>query len=390
MEAIKILFAGDFCIRGLGCNMLYDEKIKEITDVISKKTSEYDYSIVNVETVFTDVLSPTKKSGPNLSSPLKTLDLLKGMKFTIGALANNHTCDQGDETGLISKKSVEDLGMLTMGYGKNLAEAQKAIRVEKNGVKISFLNFAENEFVAATNTTPGFAPIDYFENSKLVNDEKKTSDYVFVMLHAGNEHCPFPRKGVIKLSHTLIEAGADGVIIAHPHCPQGLEYYKGKPIAYSMSNFFMSRDAKDFSRWNTGYMADLSINPDKSITITPIPYEFDSHCDRFSFMEGERKDIFLKYLDELSSIITDTDEDEYQKLLYAWSIMYMREYTAFIEEHSKDTSFDGEYMLYIKNAFSCESHNEVMTNYFKVHTTGKLNDFDKYIEKIENWQKLPF
>ena len=31
-----------------------------------------------------------------------------------------------------------------------------------------------------------------------------------------------------------------------------------------------------------------------------------------------------------------------------------------------------------------------MTNYFKVHTTGKLNDFDKYIEKIQKWQQLPF
>ena len=138
METIKILFAGDFCIRGLGCNMLYDEKIKEITDVISKKTTLYDYSVVNVETVFTDVLAPTKKSGPNLSSPLKALELLKGMNFTIGALANNHTCDQGDEIGLASKKLIEDSGMLTMGYGKNLSEAQKAIRVEKNGIKISF------------------------------------------------------------------------------------------------------------------------------------------------------------------------------------------------------------------------------------------------------------
>ena len=390
MEQIKILFDGDFCIRGLGCNMLYDEKIKEITEVISEKTSQYDYSVVNVETVFTDVLAPTKKSGPNLSSPLKALDLLNGMNFTIGALANNHTCDQGDEIGLISKKRIEDLGMLTMGYGKNLAEAQKAIRVEKNGIKISFLNFAENEFVAATSTTPGFAPIDYFENSKLVAEEKKISDYVFVMLHAGNEFCPFPRKGVIKLSHTLIEAGADGVIIAHPHCPQGIEYYKDKPIAYSMSNFFMSRDKGGFSLWNTGYMVDLSINSDKTVTIKPIPYEFESYCNYFKFMEGDRKDIFLKYLDELSAIITNTDEDEYQNLLYAWSIMYMNEYIPFLEKHSVDKSFDGEFMLYIKNAFSCESHNEVMTNYFKVHTTGKLNDFDKYIDKIQKWQELPF
>lgn len=390
MKPIKILFGGDFCIRGTAVNILNDEKIKEISANITPVTSKYDISLVNVETVFTDTLSPTKKSGPNLSSPLKALDLLKSFGFTIGAMANNHVCDQGYEIGLRSKKLIENIGMKTMGYGENLTEAQKPVRIEKDGTSISFLNFAENEFVAATSSTPGFAPIDYFENARLVNEEKKKSDFVFVMLHAGNEYCPFPRNGVKKLCHTLIESGADGIVTAHPHCPQGFEYYKDKPIVYSTGNFFMSKEFNDYSRWNTGYMVDLTINADKSISIIPIPYEFDSHCDYFRLMEGERKDIFLKYLNTLSDIITKTREDEYQKLLYAWSIMYMNDYKAFIDEHKADTSFDGEYMLFIKNAFSCESHNEVMTNYFKLLTENKLNDFDEYISQIKLWQTLPF
>ena len=34
-----------------------------------------------------------------------------------------------------------------------------------------------------------------------------------------------------------IDAGADLVIGSHPHVLQGLEYYKGRPIVYSLGNF---------------------------------------------------------------------------------------------------------------------------------------------------------
>ena len=39
-------------------------------------------------------------------------------------------------------------------------------------------------------------------------------------------------------AHEYIDAGADIVIGAHPHILQGLEYYHGKPIVYSLGNFW--------------------------------------------------------------------------------------------------------------------------------------------------------
>lgn len=390
MEKLKILFAGDFCIRGNAVENLDKETIEKNSAPVRTATSNRDISVVNVETVFTDVLSPAEKSGPALSSPLSALDYLKSYGFTIGAMANNHVCDQGYEKGLLSKQSVQDCGMLTMGYGKNLCEAKQPIRIEKKGMKISFLNYAENEFTAATPSKPGFAPINFYENAVQVREEKATSDFVFVMLHAGNEHCPIPRKGVKDFCRALIDAGADGVIISHPHCPQGISYYKEKPIVYSMGNFFMSDRDEGFSRWNTGYMADITINDDSSVTAVPVPYEFASDCSSFSFMEGERKELFLKYLDTLSKAAEIADEEEYQNLMYAWSIMYMEDMSGFIDSVKDDRTFNGEYMLFIKNAFSCESHREVMKNYFTVLTTGQLENFEEYKEKIKALQKLPF
>ena len=42
----------------------------------------------------------------------------------------------------------------------------------------------------------------------------------------------------IEGAHAYIDAGADAVIGAHPHILQGIEYYKGKPILYSLGNFW--------------------------------------------------------------------------------------------------------------------------------------------------------
>ena len=291
---------------------------------------------------------------------------------------------------MYAMECIKNIGISTMGYGKNLSEAKKALKIEKNGISISFLNFAENEFYPAGISSPGFSPIDYFENPRQVRREKENSDFVFVFLHAGNEHCPFPRDGIKKFCHTLVDSGADGVIISHPHCPQGFEYYNAKPIAYSTGNFFMSNFSDKISRWNIGYMADITIKEDKSIILSPVPYEFTPSCDSFRFLTGSKKDSFIKYLNSLSKIITETPQEEYQNLLYAWSIMYMRTMADFIENAKADALFNGEYMLFIKNAFSCESHSEVMKNYFTALTQNRLESFEKYIKKIETLQEMPF
>jgi len=43
----------------------------------------------------------------------------------------------------------------------------------------------------------------------------------------------------------LIDAGADLVIGSHPHVVQGLEFYKGKLIAYSLGNLVFTNSFKE-------------------------------------------------------------------------------------------------------------------------------------------------
>lgn len=62
---------------------------------------------------------------------------------------------------------------------------------------------------------------------------------VYCMMHWNYdlEHLPFPMHR--KVAQLLIDNGADAVVGSHSHCPQGAEFYKGKPVLYGMGNFYL-------------------------------------------------------------------------------------------------------------------------------------------------------
>lgn len=70
----------------------------------------------------------------------------------------------------------------------------------------------------------------------------KTTDMVVVQLHAGFQFQPAPSGGVRLMAHAAVDAGAALVICHHPHVLQGVEWYKGKLIIYSLGNFIFDQD----------------------------------------------------------------------------------------------------------------------------------------------------
>ncbi|MBR1629707.1 MAG: CapA family protein, partial [Lachnospiraceae bacterium] len=70
-----------------------------------------------------------------------------------------------------------------------------------------------------------------------VKEAKGQCDVLFVMLHWGFESKTRPETYESGLGHSLIDAGADAVIGTHPHSLQGIEYYNGKPIFFSLGDF---------------------------------------------------------------------------------------------------------------------------------------------------------
>ena len=84
----------------------------------------------------------------------------------------------------------------------------------------------------------------------MVDSVRPLVDLLVVTFHGGAEgvgrsHVPEaaeslgrePRGDLRRWARAVIDAGADAVIGHGPHVLRGIEFYRGRPIAYSLGNF---------------------------------------------------------------------------------------------------------------------------------------------------------
>ena len=259
---IRLLFAGDFCCKPTTALISPSEEIKSLL-------SSCDCRIVNFEVPLKpDIELPERKEErffQNDDAP----QFLRNLGFDLFSIANNHTFDWGNE-GFEKTKSV--LGDASFGAG-TYEEAYKVKEIEIDGVKIGFLALS-----FAVYTWPlqdiekreglGCAYLNDLQVNHIIIDAKKRLDYLFVLPHDGIEYVDAPMPETIARYRDFIDYGADGVFGAHPHCPQGWEEYKGRPIFYSLGNFFFNSKkdtlyrATNRAHWYEGRCVVLSIeNP---------------------------------------------------------------------------------------------------------------------------------
>ncbi len=242
---IRIFFAGDFCSKPVTTKITVSEELR--TSIQS-----CDLKVINFEVP----LKPEIEMPPQKRERFYQNDdapaFLKELGFNLFQMANNHAFDWG-EAGF--RKTKEALGDAAFGAG-TYEEAYRVKVVEIKDVKIGFmaLSFAAytGVFDDVTNHKGlGCAYINDLRVNHDIIEAKKSVDYLFILPHDGIEYIDAPLPETIARYRDFIDYGADGVIGSHPHCPQGWETYKGKPIFYSLGNFlFNSKDGYDYRATN--------------------------------------------------------------------------------------------------------------------------------------------
>ncbi|RXI98425.1 CapA family protein [Anaerobacillus alkaliphilus] len=239
-NVITIAFAGDVMMEGSIERAMNTHGIHFPFVQVQDELQQVDYAIVNLETAVTNRGTPYEKQF-NFRTGLNSLLALKEAGFDMVSLANNHTMDYGEEGLLDTIKYVKEAGLDYVGAGKNSEEAYQAYYLELKGKKIAILGFSRvlpTGTWYATASKPGIASGYQVDRMvRIVENVKHEVDYLFVFMHWGIERQHIPEPYQFKDARALIDAGADGVIGAHPHVLQGLDYYNGKPIAYSLGNF---------------------------------------------------------------------------------------------------------------------------------------------------------
>ena len=76
-----------------------------------------------------------------------------------------------------------------------------------------------------------------------IAEAKEKYDLVIVSFHWGAEKDYAPKANQQKMGKLAIDAGADLVIMHHPHVVQGMDIYKNRSICYSLGNFAFGGNA---------------------------------------------------------------------------------------------------------------------------------------------------
>lgn len=261
-QTINLFFAGDFVSKPT-------TTLIQVSDELRTLIKSHDYNVVNFEVP----LRPDEELQPiaNYERFYQSDDapsFLMGIGFNLFSIATNHTFDCGDAGYLKTKGR---LGESALGAGTR-EEAYSVKIVEKNGLRVGLLALCYASKLGVfdevmSDKKLGCAYINDLAVNHIILDAKKKVDYLFVLAHDGIEYIDVPIPEVRARYQDFIDYGADAVIGTHPHCPQGWEEYQGKPIFYSLGNFFFNSKASPTARadrphWYEGLGVSFELSKD--------------------------------------------------------------------------------------------------------------------------------
>lgn len=383
MSSLTIIVGGDFCPHGPIDKLCREGRAGETFGDMLEVLRDKDLSIVNVECPLTTIDAPIPKSGPNLRCDPVTAEALVAANVDVAVLANNHILDHGNYALKETMDTLDKRGILRVGAGMSPEEASRPLFVERKGVRIGILAYAENEFCNACDLTPGSAPLDPIANIRQIKQARSQCDVLLVTIHGGNEYNPLPSPRVIKTFAAFVEAGASAIIGGHTHTPQGYVWRDGAPIVYSTGNFvFPPLHRRHCVKWSCGYLVKLVIENKKVVEMSPMPFWANTRTGCINRFKPEEEKSFLEHLDHLSGLASDPVEEA--KYFDAWCASYgltqVKRFTQLCLEAPTPQQLKD--MLVTRNVIACEAHHEITCRCLELLRLGAFDKAASHVPQL--------
>ena len=230
-RVVTLSFTGD-------CTIGSEEKYRDREDSFDSLAEKYGYgyffrnfrdlfsaddcTVINLEGVLSDTKSGEKdRKYYRFRGPEKFVGILTDGSVELAGIANNHIAD-------FSARGMDRTIGTLESAGIGWARATTPYVLEKDGIRIYF-----------------FA-MDYSLQNQKGKTIRKTiiglkesgeANAVVVMYHNGNEYDARHSSVQAKVGDFYIDAGADLVIMHHPHVVQGIQVRNNRTIFYSLGNF---------------------------------------------------------------------------------------------------------------------------------------------------------
>lgn len=298
-----LCFAGDISLdESAVTTAQLDASENGISDCISPELiqimQDADLMCLNNEFTFSTNGSPMEGKMYTFRANPERVAVLQEMGVDVVQLANNHVYDYGKQALLDTFTTLENADIDYFGAGKNLEEAMEPVYYEIDGKTIALVAASRAEKFKmtpqATETEPGILRCyDTELFIEAIKEADENADFVIAVVHWGTEYSYDLEDVQLSTGKEYLDAGADAIIGGHSHCLQGMEYYDGKPIIYSLGNYWFNNKTLDsmlvqlrFVGDDNGGSLDVSVVPAiQSGAKTQIVTEKEEQERIYSFLE---------------------------------------------------------------------------------------------------------
>lgn len=217
---------------------------------IAPYISSADYAIGNFETT---IALPENKSSdfPVFGAPTSFAEAIKTVGFDFVTTANNHALDFGIKGLEHTLQVLDELDIKHTGTYTAESDSQTIAIVDVNNITFAILSYT---FSTNGNQIPQESPWCINMVDKIKRDigqaKELNADIIIVMPHIGVEYETTTRQEIKDEVYGLLKAGADLVLVTHPHVLQPVESIiivdedgteRNCFIAYSLGNFISSQ-----------------------------------------------------------------------------------------------------------------------------------------------------
>ncbi len=272
--------------------------------------AEFDLVVGNLEEPLTNHPTRTPHKNPDMvaagrdfifraTSP-EAARALRSAGIRVAALANNHTMDYTERGLLDTLKQLTAAGIVPVGAGENLRNAEQVQVVELRGLRIGFLSFSDvvPRYYWAEGDRPGIASSKYIGRVRAAIARARSQvDTLAIIFHWGEMFASEPSPRQRELAQAAQRAGADLILGAHPHVLQGVGCLGPVPVVYSAGNFVFATRNPAARR---SAIFEIRISREKIESVRVVPVLLDSQ-GRPHLAAGEEARRILTEMEQLST-----------------------------------------------------------------------------------------
>jgi poly-gamma-glutamate synthesis protein (capsule biosynthesis protein) len=215
------------------------------------------FAAANLECTISNSGHATDHTRYAFRAPACSAQLLRRAGFHAMGLANNHALDFGsialqESAAQLSSENIEPVGVATATgnpYTARLFSLSERCKLAL--LAISDVDTASGSEIAAAS--------DRVRLNEAILRARSNASLVVCLVHWGIEQSDNISNEQRELARWLVDHGVDVVVGSHPHRVQPLDFYHGRPIAYSLGNLVFD-GAPSVASWNRGALLEVGVN----------------------------------------------------------------------------------------------------------------------------------